>query len=232
MNADNKILNILAGIALLLPFGQANALMLDNWNDTDLDASGDYIDVVFGDTGTYDWFSVQWVAGADNELQALGIDTIFYNCDGCTLSNQKDDDTATFGGVFEVYTGATAGALTNDITGDWETNFGGEEGGGGFGSFTSRKNQEGGGTDGITNWITFLLIDDGLLPFVTNGQGATMDAHVRYEEDCSGWASDGTSKEQTSGSCGTAPEPTPLVLLAMGLAVIGLGRRLALRRKT
>ena len=30
---------------------------------------------------------------------------------------------------------------------------------------------------------------------------------------------------------GDVPEPTPLVLLAMGLTVIGLGRKLAVRRK-
>lgn len=236
MKTNYNILNSLTGIALLLAFGQASAITCDttlsNWNEPSLDASGDYVCVVTGTDTTYSWFSVQWVAGADNELDAIGIQTVFYNCDGCSLSNQKDDDTGTFGGVFEVYTGATAGALTNDVTSEWDANFGGTEGDG-FGNFTSRKTHDGGTTEGITNWITFLLIDETLLPFIANDHGATMTAHVRYENNCSGWASDGTTTSQeTNGNCGDVPEPTPLVLLAMGLGVIGLGRRLAILRKS
>jgi hypothetical protein len=212
-------------ISFALPVSQASALVLNSWNDTDLDASGDYVSVTFGTLSGNSWFSMQWGAGADNGLQALGLDTVFYNCTACgEFSTQKGDDTGTLGSVVQVFTGATAGAQTTDITADWSTNFGGTEGGGGFGVFTSRKSLDGGGTDGISNFLTFLLNGD-VLPFSTNSNGATMDVHVRYEENCSGWASDGSSSSSSSGSCGgSVPEPTPLLLVSLGLIAIGIGR--------
>lgn len=227
MNLRTILNKLILMISLALPLSQANALMLDSWNDTDLDASGDYVDVTFGTLSDDSWFSLQWVAGASNGLQALGIDTVFYNCSACgSFSNQKNDDAGTLGGVVEVYTGATAGALTTNITSMWDTNFGGETGGGGFGTFSSRKSHDGGGTDGISNFITFLLNGD-VLPFTLNSNDATMDVHVRYEENCSGWASDGNSTDSGSGNCGgSVPEPTPLVLISLGLVVVGFGRKI------
>ena len=225
MNIQKFLTKLLLIVSFALPASQASALMLDSWNDSDLDASGDYIDVTFGTLSGDSWFSMQWVAGVDNGLQALGLDTVFYNCTACgEFSNKKGDDTGTLGGVIGVFTGAAAGTLTTDITADWTTNFGGTEGGGGFGSFTSRKSHDGGGTDGISNFLTFVLNGD-VLSFDPNSNGATMDVHVRYEEDCSGWASDGTSSSTSSGSCGgDVPEPTPLLLVSLGLIAIGIGR--------
>jgi hypothetical protein len=193
-------------ICCIIPFSQANALMLDSWNVTQLNASGDYIDVTFGSN----WFSMQWQAGSSNGLQALGIDTVFYNS-SVTVSN--------------VYTGGTAGAQTTDVTSDWNLNFGGTNGGGGFGSFLSKKNLEGGGTQGISNFLTFLL--NGSSTLAANANGATMDAHVRYEQSCSGWVSDGRTDPESNGNCGgeSVPEPTPLVLLAIGLGLLGLSRK-------
>ena len=226
MNIQKFLTKLLLIVSFALPASQATALMLDSWNDTDLDASGDYIDVTFGTLSGDSWFSIQWVAGVDNGLQALGLDTVFYNCTACgEFSNKKGDDTGTLGGVIGVFTGAAAGTLTTDITADWTTNFGGTEGGGGFGAFASRKSLSGGGTDGISNFLTFLLKGD-VLPFSMNSNDATMDVHVRYEEDCSGWVSDGTSSSSSSGSCGAVPEPAPLVLISLGLVALGMGRRM------
>jgi len=193
-------------ICCIIPFSQVNALVLDTWNDTDLNASGDNIGVTFGSN----WFSMQWLAGSSNGLQALGIDTVFYNS-SVTVS--------------KVFIGSTAGAQTTDVTSDWSLNFGGTNGGGGFGNFLSKKNLEGGGSEGISNFITFLL--NGSSTLAANANGATMDVHVRYEQNCSGWVSDGTTDSSDSGSCGGAvPEPTPLVLLAIGLGLLGISRKI------
>jgi hypothetical protein len=227
----NKIYRLLAAVAgLVLTCGQAQALMLDSWNDTDLNASGDYIDVTFGVDSGNTWFSLQWMAGSSNELQARGIDTVFYNCEGCSTTNQKGDDTGSLGGVTNVFVGATAGTGGTDISSAWDFNFGGEEGGGGFGDFTSRKTHDGGGTDGISNVLTFLL--NGIVSFTSNSNGAQFDAHVRYEEGCSGWVSDGRSTDTGSdGNCGGVPEPTPLLLLGLGLGLVGFSRWLFARRR-
>jgi hypothetical protein len=192
-------------ICCIIPFSQANALLLDSWNNTDLNVSRDYIDVTFGSN----WFPLQWQAGSNNGLKAPGIDTVFYNS-----SNT----------VSMVFTGNSAGAQTTNVISDWYRNFGGTNGGGGIGNFASKKNLNPGGTDGISNFITFLL--NGSSTLAANANGATMDVHVRYEKNCSGWVSDGRTGSADSGSCGggSDPEPTPLVLLAIGLGLLGVSR--------
>ena len=214
--------NLLKAVALVVPLGQAQAFMLDNWNDIDLDASGDYISVATGvvsDGGSgYDsWFSMQWLAGPGNGLDALGIDTVFYNCENCGSS---------FGGVQSVWVDAIG--TGTDVTSDWNTNFGGSNAGGGFGSFTSRKNLDAGGTSGIAPDILYFVLNDEVT-FANNGapELATFAAHVRYEENCSGWVSDGNTESTDSGSCGTTkvPEPGTLMLVGLGLYLMGFARR-------
>jgi hypothetical protein len=207
-------MNIKLGIlvlGLLLPLGQTQALVLDSWNDADLNASDDLINVEFGTTGDGDdWFSLQWQAGADNELTALGIDTVFYNCDGCS-------------GVFEVWeNGIDTGS---DVTSDWKLNFGGGNSGGGFGTFSSLKNLDSGGTSGIDPDMLYFVFN-GAVDFITNNNDAMFAVHVRYEQDCSGWVSDGNTTESGSGGCGgSVPEPGPLTLAGLGLLTIGVVRR-------
>lgn len=207
-----------AGLLLLLPLAQANALLLQNWNDVDLDASGDQIEVGIGTYQGKSFFSMQWQAGADNELGALGIDTIFYNY-------ELLPGTGGTGDLLYVFDDSLGG---NDVTGDWKTNFGGATSGGGFGEFTSLKSLDGGGTDGVgPNTLYFVL--DGLVDFIGNGDptNSTFAAHVRYGDDCSGWVSDGNTESQSSGSCGSTsvPEPGVIGLLAIGLLGIGIARR-------
>lgn len=204
-----------AGLLLLLPLAQANALLLQNWNDVDLDASGDQIEVGIGTYQEKSYFSMQWQAGADNELGALGIDTVFYNYE--LLFGTGD-----LLYVFDDFLGG------NDVTGDWKTNFGGATSGGGFGKFSSDKSLDGGGTDGVSpNSLFFVL--DGAVNFLTNGDptNSTFAAHVRYGDDCSGWVSDGNTESQSSGSCGSTsvPEPGVIGLLAIGLLGLGVARR-------
>lgn len=200
-------------VLLLGPFSAANAFMigdsttLNSWNDSALNASGDYIQVnsgYYGPTGS--WFSLQWQAGASNVLQALGIDTVFYNSSDL---------------IAEVWEGAIG--TGTDVTTLWTTNYAGSTGGGGFGSFDSHKNLNGGANEGISEPLFFVL--NGTSGFVPNTNNAIFDVHVRYNNECSGWASDGTSNSINTGTtCGgtSVPEPGGLLLLGIGLLGVGL----------
>ena len=208
-------------LILLLPMGQAQAIVLDNWNDVDLDASGDSIEIEIGKIDGDTFFAMKWRAGADNELSALGIDQVYYNCDGCSFTSRPGDDAGSFGGVKAVWEGAIGTGL--DVTTGWDTNKGGETAGGGFGDFSSRKSLDGGTRAGIDDWLIFVL--NGMVEFTGP---PTFAAHVRYEEGCSGWVSDGSTKEADSGSCGASiPEPATAWLIGLGLGLIGFARRKA-----
>ena len=223
------VVKLMALAGFTLACSQSSALMLDSWNDSDLNASGDYIDVTFGTAGGNTWFSVEWMAGANNGLDALGIDKIFYNCENCSTTQHKGDDSNTFGGITAVYLGATAGIGGTDVSSDWVFNFGGEQGGGGFGSFSSRQTSEASGDNGVGNILTFLL--NGIVTFTPNSNGAQFDVHVRYDDDCSGWASDGNGDESSSGEC-AIPEPAPLILLGLGFGLLGLSHWAYTLRRT
>lgn len=204
---------------LLGPLNTAHAFVLrdsttlSRWNDSDLNTSRDYIQVSSGYYGTTEsWFSVQWEKGSANLLQALGIDKVFYNS---AVDPANSIDAIWVGGI----------GTGKNVTSDWKTNYATSTGGGGFGSFNSYMSLGSSSDDGISDAIFFVL--KGTSGFTANGQGAMFDVHVRYGNECSGWASDGTSTSINTGtSCGGAsvPEPGSLLLLGIGLLSVGLLR--------
>ncbi len=96
----------------------------------------------------------------------------------------------------------------------------------GFGSFASRKSASPASQGATTQDLVFVLLGNAEL--VANDHGAMFAVHGRFDHDCSGWFSDGTSPyvgsdpacyprcEQCEYSCSLSVEPAALELLAGG----------------
>lgn len=209
-------------LALLFSFN-TQAYMLNNWNVNELDASGDYVQLNVLYSGGNTYLQLGWHEGDVNDSTptAIGIDTVFYNCVDCTFSSQPGDDSTNYAGLV----GATVDSIGGD-TRSWSGNYGGVTAGGGFGTFASRANSDSGGTDGITNTLFLELLGD--VAFTPNDLGSMFAVHVRYNNECSGWVSDGPGGDNVSdGNCGqtTVSEPSPLWLLLLGGGGLLLSRR-------
>jgi hypothetical protein len=89
----------------------------------------------------------------------------------------------------------------------------------GFGLFTSELTSPG-GTDLSASFTLASLVTT----FTENANLGEFAAHIRFSNECSLWASDGTSNMTSPlGGCGvTTPEPTLLGMLGIGLLGMGI----------
>jgi hypothetical protein len=204
-----RLLVLWCSVLFAAPASADYIVELDTWNESNIQDSGDLVEVLVAEYGGNTALTFQWQEAdtGDDLWTAIGLDTIYYNAEALVLMALDQDG--------------------NDVTSNWNLNFGGTNAAG-FGSFLSRQNLDGGGTGGIDpESVTFVL--DRMVELSPNSVGANFAAHVRYGDGCSGWVSDGQLKGNAtdSGTCGATqvPEPGTLFLFGMGLAAIGLSRR-------
>jgi hypothetical protein len=196
-------------LGLIVPSGPAYAdiFALDNWNNTQLDASDDFIEVR---TGTTDCGAVGgpagsnlcfgWFEGAITEgPAAIGIDQFAYDGTVVPTSAPADwtppppSETCTSGG--------------SNVDG--------------FGSFAIDC-QSPGGTTGISSYVFFTLSSLSDLDSPED-----FAAHVRYQNNCSGFVSGRTADSPTSNTncAGVVSEPSSLALVGFGMVGLAFLRR-------
>ncbi len=189
-----KIRTISAILAVMLMVGVASAGEFHLINSNVPQLAG--IDIKVTTDGAGPTMKVELVA---NPLinTPLGIDQFFYQLDGVTYAITSEDDPS----------------------GIWHTNFDGGVADG-FGTFASLKNDNPGGTGGISSPITFTLAN----PFtdadiLVNDHTAKFAVHIRYDGSCSGFVSDGTTTSlQDNPNCRSTTQIPEFPTMALPVA--------------
>lgn len=184
----------------------AHAVSLTNWNVTELNTSGDYVNVLIGTNAQGNTtLTVQWVPGAANSLTAIGIDMFGFN---------------------------SATSVLTCPTG-WSCNKGNQNMSG-FGSFTQFE-KDPGGTGGISSSIVFVLNGTAAFTSNSHGAqfaahvryGSNCSGFVS-----DGTASSASTSNVDCGNNSQVPEPSTLLLLGSGLFGLGvLKKRFSVRKK-